>query len=200
MSILYLRMRKKIYVKPQQKLTLADVCEVEGDFDKSLLAQYIGETNIGNGNFSIVDVLQVINRIHGLDPSLDIRNVGPSQAIVEIKMSSSLPKLVTVSLVWLLLFIGSGLAIINFHTDVSMHEVQQRIYFLITGKNNPNPLMLQIPYSLGIGLGMILFFNHVFKRRFNEEPSPMELEMFLYQETIDQYVINDERQKTSRKG
>ena len=35
---------------------------------------------------------------------------------------------------------------------------------------------------------MILFFNHVFKKRLNEEPSPLEVEMFNYQQDIDNYV------------
>ncbi|MFP3360102.1 stage V sporulation protein AA, partial [Planococcus sp. SIMBA_143] len=38
-------------------------------------------------------------------------------------------------------------------------------------------------------------FNHLFKKRFNEEPSPLEVEMFNYQQDLDQYVIvheNDE--------
>ncbi|MDD1367314.1 hypothetical protein PTB13_04110, partial [Bacillus sp. MHSD17] len=52
------------------------------------------------------------------------------------------------------------------------------------------PLGLRlIPYSLGLGLGMVLFFNHVFQKRINEEPSPLEVEMFQYQQSLDQYVI-----------
>lgn len=36
---------------------------------------------------------------------------------------------------------------------------------------------------------MVLFFNHVFQKRINEEPSPLEVEMFQYQQSLDQYVI-----------
>jgi len=86
----------------------------------------------------------------------------------------------------------------NFHTDVSMEQVHQRIYYLVTGAYNARPLILQIPYSLGIGLGMVLFFNHVFKRKLNDEPSPLELEVFLYQENIDQYVIDHEKSQKRR--
>ena len=83
----------------------------------------------------------------------------------------------------------------NFHADVSMPKVLARIFYLITGEVNHRPLLLQIPYSLGIGAGMILFFNHIFKHRFNDEPSPLELEVFLYQESIDQYVIDHEKKE-----
>jgi len=76
----------------------------------------------------------------------------------------------------------------NFHEDVSMQEVHQKIYYMLTGQNDYTPLFLQIPYSIGIGLGMIVFFNHIFKKRFNEEPSPLEVEIFNYQQDIDQYI------------
>ncbi|CKE23075.1 Uncharacterised protein [Streptococcus pneumoniae] len=63
---------------------------------------------------------------------------------------------------------------------------------MITGEFNAQPLLFQIPYSLGLGLGMVLFFNHVFQKRINEEPSPLEVEMFQYQQSLDQYVIVNE--------
>jgi len=50
---------------------------------------------------------------------------------------------------------------------------------------------------------MVVFFNHLFKKKWNEEPTPLEVEMFLYQENIDQYVVAEEykRMKTeSRQG
>jgi stage V sporulation protein AA len=119
--------------------------------------------------------------------------------LVEIEERGSKPSVVAIALVWLLLFIGSGLAIMNFHADVSMLEVHRRIYELITGKSEPFPLILQIPYSFGIGLGMIVFFNHLFKKKFNEEPSPLEVEMFMYQESVNHYVITEEYRKMHEK-
>lgn len=43
------------------------------------------------------------------------------------------------------------------------------------------------------------FFNHWFKKRFNEEPSPLEVEIFNYQQDLQQYIntmeneLNDPR-------
>ncbi|KPC99373.1 hypothetical protein LR69_02359 [Geobacillus sp. BCO2] len=45
---------------------------------------------------------------------------------------------------------------------------------------------------------MILFFNHWFRKRINEEPSPLEVEMFNYQQSIDQYVILHENKESLR--
>ncbi len=100
---------------------------------------------------------------------------------------------------WLLLFVGAALAIIYFHEDVSMQQVHQRLYYMVTGESNKKPLLFQIPYSLGLGLGMILFFNHVFQKRINEEPSPLEVEMFQYQQSLDQYVMMNENKEMIKK-
>ena len=87
----------------------------------------------------------------------------------------------------------------NFHEDVSMLQVHQKIYTIITGETKEHPLLLQIPYSIGIGIGMILFFNRVFKKRLNEEPSPLEVEMFLYQQNLDQYVAIHENKEAEKR-
>jgi stage V sporulation protein AA len=86
----------------------------------------------------------------------------------------------------------------NFHDDVSMKSVQEKLYTIITGKNTPKPLLFQMPYSIGLGLGMILFFNHVFRKRINEEPSPLEVEMFNYQQNIDSYVVIHENKESMK--
>lgn len=87
----------------------------------------------------------------------------------------------------------------NFHEDVSMQSVHQRVYKMITGKEIEKPLIFQIPYSVGLGLGMVIFFNHVFKKRLNEEPSPLEVEVFNYQQSLDQYMIMHENKESIKK-
>ena len=74
----------------------------------------------------------------------------------------------------------------------------QKLFTLITGRIDDKPLLIQIPYSFGLGIGMILFFNHFFKKRFNEEPSPLEVEMFNYQQDLDRYVIMNENNESVR--
>ncbi|MNG19554.1 hypothetical protein D3C84_1037220 [compost metagenome] len=44
---------------------------------------------------------------------------------------------------------------------------------------------------------MVLFFNHIFRKRFNEEPNPLEVELYMYQENVNAYVIADEMRKKS---
>ena len=49
--------------------------------------------------------------------------------------------------------------------------------------------------SLLILAGMMLFFNHLFRKKLNEEPNPLEVEMYLYQENVNSYVMAEEMHK-----
>ncbi len=140
----------------------------------------------------VIDVMKVIEIIQQKASHVQINLLGSGQTLVEIIYEKKKTHPIFFGLVWLLLFIGAALAIIYFHEDVSMQQVHQRLYYMITGEFNAQPLLFQIPYSLGLGLGMVLFFNHVFQKRINEEPSPLEVEMFQYQQSLDQYVIVNE--------
>jgi stage V sporulation protein AA len=195
-DVVYLRLKKKVRVSPGQKIFLGDIAQVLADESvMSIVRLPVYQASLSDGNLVVIDVLDVIAKIRRVHPALDVRNVGPAQTIIEMEVRRRIPSAVWVVMIWFLLFVGSGLALMNFHTDVSMKSVHQRIYYLVTGSHERHPLILQIPYSLGIGIGMILFFNHLFKRRFNDEPSPLELEMFLYQENLNQYVIDHEKTK-----
>lgn len=144
----------------------------------------------------VLDIMHVVKTIKKTWPDIDIQTVGGSEAIVEIDTGKRQLSPVLFVFVWLLLFVGAALAIMNFHEDVSMRLVHIRLYEMITGNTVEHPYLLQIPYSFGLGFGMILFFNHVFKKRLNEEPSPLEVEMFKYQLDLDHYVALNENKET----
>jgi stage V sporulation protein AA len=168
-------MKNKIKVKPGHTVKLKNIAHLvtrpeEPDLDEL----FIHEVKIEDNDRVVIDVLEVINKIQVDFPQHDVQLIGPAQTIIEVMIERKKVPFILFILVWILLFIGAAMAIMNFHEDVSMGYVQQRISYMITGINSNSPLWFQIPYSIGIGLGMILFFNHVFKKRFNEEPSPME--------------------------
>ncbi|USG63586.1 stage V sporulation protein AA [Brevibacillus ruminantium] len=197
---LFLKLRKRLEVKPGALITLGDICQLfwDGDREKALARMPVYQVKPTDGNLIVVDIMQVIKQIRSVYPEAALEVQGASHIIVEVLNSRKKANTMLVVLVWILLFVGAGLAIMNFHTDVSMGQVHQRIFYLITGQENKQPLWLQIPYSIGIGLGMILFFNHIFQKRINEEPSPLEVELFLYQQNLDQYYIQHENKENER--
>lgn len=197
---LFLRLRKRLAVKPQAIITLGDICQIfwDGEREEAIRRMPIYRVQPVDGNLVIIDIMQVIQRLRSVYPDAELEIQGAPQIIVEVLNPRKKANPVLVALVWFLLFVGSGLAIMNFHTDVSMMQVHQRIFYLITGKESQQPLWLQIPYSVGIGLGMVLFFNHIFQKKITEEPSPLEVELFLYQQSLDQYYIQNENKENQR--
>jgi stage V sporulation protein AA len=194
-------MRHRVIVHPDILVKLQDIAQVIADeeFYQKIIAISIHKITKQDNNIIIIDVMKVINLITNYYPKADIQIIGPTQTIIEVvnkKKGVSIPLFI---LIWLLLFFGAAMAIMNFHEDVSMKAVHQHIYTIITGHYNPHPLIFQIPYSIGLGLGMVLFFNHIFKKRINEEPSPLEVEMFNYQQNLDQYVIMNENKESMMK-
>ncbi|KAB8138385.1 stage V sporulation protein AA [Gracilibacillus oryzae] len=197
---IYLRLKKKITVDPNHLLRLSDIAFVTGNVkDLSNLNQLkIYQITEKDKNVSVIDGFLLLDRLMQVYPNYSFDLVGFNQTIVEIKKQVKKVNILIITAIWLLLCVGSAMAIMNFHYDVSMQEVQKSIAYLLTGEKVEKPLWIQIPYSFGLGLGMVLFFNHIFKKRFNEEPSPLEVEMFNYQQDLDNYLIYHENVITKR--
>ncbi len=198
---IYIRMRHRIQKKSNDRIFLKDLAQIIATDEllsqlKNVCLYHITEQD---KNIIIIDSTQVIREIKKRFKDLEIQLIGPAQTIIEVVFEKRKVTLPFFILVWLLLFIGSGLTIMNFHEDVSMQTVHQRVYKMITGKEVEKPLIFQIPYSIGLGLGMVIFFNHVFKKRLNEEPSPLEVEVFNYQQSLDQYMIMHENKESIKK-
>ncbi|MED4204277.1 stage V sporulation protein AA [Neobacillus mesonae] len=198
---IYIRMRNRVQTRPRETIYLKDAAQIIAD-DRELgkLQQIvIHQLSEKDGNIVIIDVMKVIELIAKQFAEMEVQTIGPAQTIIEVvskKKGVSIPFFL---LIWFLLFFGSALTLMNFHDDVSMRSVQEKIYTIITGKKETKPLLFQIPYSIGLGLGMILFFNHVFKKRINDEPSPLEVEMFNYQMDLDNYVILNENKESMKR-
>ena len=198
---IYIRMRHRAQARSEEVVVLEDVAQIiapdtlYGDL-KQMAVHRLTESD---GNIVIIDVMKVIQMITAKFRDIEIQTIGPAQTIIEViskKKGVSIPFFL---LIWFLLFFGSAMTLMNFHDDVSMKSVQEKIYTILTGKHDAKPLLFQIPYSIGLGLGMILFFNHVFKKRINDEPSPLEVEMFNYQMDLDNYVIINENKESMKR-
>lgn len=194
---LYIRFRKKVSLPRGEPVTLGRVAQLLADpgWEERLAGLVLYRPTEKDGSMLLVDMMRVMKMLRELHPGFRVEHFGEPHAIVEITDRQQRRHPILIAVVWLLLFFGSGLAIMNFHEDVSMPEVHAKIYELLTGDRPRHLYWFQIPYSIGIGIGMVLFFNHWFKRKFNDEPSPLEVEMFLYQQNMNQYVVAEEYAK-----
>ncbi len=199
-NTVYIQMKRRLTINKSSSMKLGEMAQIIAPERMKDLRQMVvlSKTSDIEKKFIVLDVMTVISKITSRYPDSDIQVIGPSETIIElVEKRRSVPSFLFV-LVWLLLFVGSGLAIMNFHEETSMQTMHQKIYWMMTGKINSTPYIVQIPYSLGLGLGMILFFNHLFKKRINKEPSPLEIEMFNYQQDLDQYVVLNKHKESTK--
>ena len=63
------------------------------------------------------------------------------------------------------------------------------VYTRFLPQMTPGFSVLEISYSIGIGLGVVLYFNHFGRRKFTQDPTPLEVEMRVYEDDIDTTII-----------
>ncbi|MFC3803107.1 stage V sporulation protein AA [Cohnella sp. GCM10012308] len=194
----YLRLRRRVDVRPGAVVKLGDIASIETDrrYEDRIQELIVWKMRPEDGNLLMIDMLQIVRLIRRFDPDLTVETFGEPHVLLETTPEGKVkPRYTLLVAAWLLLFFGSGMAIMNFHADVDMPVVQRRIIELLTGRPDRHALLFEIPYSLGVGLGMLIFFNRVFRKRLNDEPNPLEVEMFMYQENVNHYVITEEYAK-----
>jgi len=190
-EIIYLKMKKKLILSAKKHIHLKDIAYISAnnrEKKRKLENTPIYRITKKDKNTVVIDSFLIIDHLHQMYKDTEFQLIGPEQTIISIETNRKPPSIVLTACVWIILFIGAAMTIMNFHYDVSMQEVQQKLHFILTGEESEFPLWIQIPYSIGLGLGMILFFNHWFNKRINEEPSPLEVEIFNYQQDLDHYL------------
>ncbi len=146
----------------------------------------------------VISVLKIIEMIEEICPGVTIQSVGESEVLVERvkpethKRWQLILKIVFVSLIC---FCGTAFTIMAYHNDIVIADAFDQIYRIIMG-NEPKGLnVLEISYSIGLALGIIIFFNHVGGRRLTKDPTPIEVEMRKYEYDVnDTLVENAERE------
>lgn len=76
-----------------------------------------------------------------------------------------------------------------FHNDISIGKIFGQVYELVMGKEADGFTILEVAYSLGLAVGIILFFNHVGGRRITKDPTPIEVEMRVYETDVNKALI-----------
>lgn len=198
----YIQLEPKINIEPNQLVKLNDLATVvclDKNLQESLLDINILKTPSEKRSI-VISVIDIIKKIKQKHNNIDIVVFGNPEILVNIREKFNSPNIfqfIKIAIVCIILAIGAATAIIYFHEDVNMKEVHKQIFYLITGETSEKPLILQVPYSLGIGLGIATFFNHLFKKKWKKEPSPLDIEMYLYSKNIDDYILDESKSSNS---
>ena len=135
----------------------------------------------------VLSVLKIISRIHEEFPELDVRNLGEADLIITYEEQKTPPRiwhLAKTAFAAAAVFFGAAFSIMAFNNDVDVTKLFGQIYELATGTQTDRFTVLEISYSAGVAAGILIFFNHFGKKRFTVDPTPMEVQMRLYENDI----------------
>ena len=198
-KILYIKGSRDVEVtKPD--VTLGDLLSMEST-DKLMLAKVrtlkIVRFKKSGRQRCVVSLLKIIACIHGEFPQADIQNLGETDIIVtyeDQKTPAFAWHIIKTVFVAAVTFFGAAFSIMAFNNDVDVTKLFGQIYELMTGQETNGYTVLEIAYSVGVTAGILIFFNHFGKKRFTVDPTPMEIQMRLYENDIQTTLIdNSER-------
>ena len=111
----------------------------------------------------VISVMDLINDIQLKEPDLDITHIGEPNFIITYQKEGTVNIVIRwckVIFVCLATFFGAGFSIMTFNNDVDIPALFEQIYTQVTGQPTTGNTVLEISYSIGIGLGVLFFFNH----------------------------------------
>lgn len=203
-------MTETLYIKLEQNITVNEPMIVIGHIaqmwckDKDVLSKCMALklTNIptqkGRYLYSVFDVVQLIQQNY---PDVEVENLGETDFIVEYGLNQKGNKIwewVRTLFISIIIFFGAAFAIMTFNNDVGVSDVFQKIYHLVTGAESNGFTAIEIGYSIGLPLGILVFYNHFSKKKVTSDPTPLEVEMRLYEQDLNTAIIKDAERRTGK--
>ena len=138
----------------------------------------------------------------GRYPSLEIENLGETDFIITVEKKQTMPDAVNwgkTVFVCVLAFFGAAFSIMAFNNDIGIKNLFGQLYGMFTGRASDGFTLLEISYSIGVGLGILVFFHHFAKKQGGADPTPLEVEMRTYEDDVDTTLIESGNRKEGKR-
>lgn len=202
---IYISPHKKTTITKKRAIQLKDIAEVsapgstQGKVGNIIVFKVTEDIK---SNY-IINIITIIESILAKYPDATISNEGAEDVVLQyLPEDFKESKFVTffkIFIICLMLFAGSWITIMAYHEDVNLVEVFIKLQEVITGIKSDNVNWISIPYSLGIGLGIIVFYNQLGVYKLTDDPTPIEVEMTKYDADIDSCLV-DTSNRSPMKG
>ena len=205
-EILYIQTEKNVEVQSPE-IYLQDVAKLTCNDNKVLNRNKVRKVfSIPNGapGRYVISAVDLVHAVAKEEPNVDITHIGEANLVVTYEKAKHQQKWYSwlkTLLVCVLTFFGGAFSIMTFNTDVDTANLFSKIYTQFTGEIASGPTILEFTYSVGIGIGVVFFFNHFGKGKLKQDPTPVEVQMRLYEDDVNKTLIADKnRSKKIQKG
>ncbi len=141
----------------------------------------------------VFSVLKIIEMIGEEFPNVEIQNIGEKDFVLEYQPSREAKWLsyLKTAVICVLIFFGSAFTIMTFNNDVGVGEVFMDFYEQVMGTESDGFTVIEVCYSIGLFLGIMIFFNHVGRKKITHDPTPIQVEMRTYEKDVDTTFIEN---------
>lgn len=142
---------------------------------------------------SVLRVIQLLEETFG--KGILVQSVGEKDTFVQWvreKEKNSKANIWKIVLVSAVTFCGTAFTIIAYHNDIEIHKMFEGTVRLILPRNlELGLLILELAYSIGLAVGIVVFFNHVGKWKLSNDPTPIEVALRKYEQEVDTTLIEN---------
>lgn len=139
-------------------------------------------------------IMDIITQVESVEKQIQVSSMGQADFVIHYRPNvggaRSLQWIKT-ALIAAISFCGAAFAIMTFNNDASVTDVFGNIYHLVMGTESDGVTMLEFSYSLGVSLGILIFFNHFASWKLTVDPTPIEVEMRLYEDNVGKTLIQN---------
>ncbi len=140
----------------------------------------------------VISVMKVIELITKEFPDVDVQSIGEADTLVErveVLTDKNWKQILKIIFVCCISFFGTCFTIMAFHNDIGIDNMFSKFYEIVFGKEMLGCRVLEISYSIGLAIGITVFFNHIGGRRITKDPTPIEVEMRVYEKDVNDSLI-----------
>ena len=202
MQIVYIK-TELCSIVSNKRITVGDICQVYAYEEK--LAKMVRGIEVfriekqGKQKIS-VSSLYLIRKIMDDIPGIQVINLGVSDFIMEYHPPQPEKKWLDITkavLVGIIIFFGSAFTIMTFNEDANIRVIFGQMYTDIAGMPEGNG-WLELSYSIGLPLGILLFFIHFASAKLSDDPTPLQIQMSQYEQQEDTTIIENAARQGDR--
>lgn len=200
--VIYLHAEQSYFLN-DPKVRIKDVCSVyckDNNLQNKINCIEVYKFKEKEDGRAFMSILVLVQAISEEIPDGEIKNMGEEDFVIYYRNPQKQPsrwlQRGKIALICVTCFLGMGISIMGYNNDVDMSKVFTQLYETFLGTRPAGTTFIELFYSIGLTLGVFLFFNHTPGKKVTNEPTPIQVQMRLYEKDVNQTFLLG----ASRKG
>lgn len=140
----------------------------------------------------VISTLRLVELMEEKCPGITVEIIGETEVLIEYVVNANMPlviRLGKILLVCFVSFLGTAFTIMAYHNDIGINAIFGEMYRIVLNEKPNGFNALELAYSLGVTIGMLLFFNHAGGGTITEDPTPIQVAMRNYEKDVDNALM-----------